>query len=388
MTDAVIVDAVRSPIGRANKGSLIDVRPDDLGAMVVRGLLDRNPQVPEDSIADVICGVSGAAGEQGNNLGRLIGQLAGLPDTVPGTTVNRFCASSLQALRMAHHAIVVGEGDTFLAVGVESVTRRGVAQTEEHYNPRMVDDTRPDFISHMFVSMGETAERVADLHGVTRLQMDEFALRSHARAVAARDDGTFAREILPVTTPSGVKVERDDGPRESTSMEALAALKPVFREDGRVTAGNSCPTNDGAAAILVTSEERARDLGLPIRARILGSNVTGLQPELMGLGPVSATAGLLTRLGMSISDIDGIELNEAFASQVLAASWELGIDIDQQLNPFGGAIALGHPYGMTGARMVTTLLNGLELRDGTIGLVTQCIGGGQGMAMLFERVAA
>jgi acetyl-CoA C-acetyltransferase len=386
MPEAVIVDALRSPIGRANKGSLVDVRPDDLGGVVVRSLLERHPELSWGSIDDVICGVSGAAGEQAYNLGRIVGQLAGLPDSVPGTTVNRFCASSLQAVRMAQHAILADEGETFLAVGVESVTRRAPAFAVEDLNPRMIDHDRPDFVNDMYMSMVETAERVADLHDVSRADMDEFAFRSHTRAVAARDDGTFAREIVPISTSAGL-VGADDGPRADTSMERLSGLKPLMGEGGRVTAGNACPTNDGAAAALVMSAERAAELGLPVRARILGSHVTGLAPELMGLGPIEATRGLLKRKGMTIGDVDCIELNEAFAAQVLPVCRELGIDIDAQLNPFGGAIALGHPYGMTGVRMVATLLNGLETRDQTIGLVTQCIGGGQGMSMLVERVA-
>jgi acetyl-CoA C-acetyltransferase len=386
MTEVVIVDALRSPIGRANKGSLIDVRPDDLGGVVVQALLERHPELPWDSVDDVICGVSGAAGEQAYNLGRIVGQLAGLPDTVPGTTVNRFCASSLQALRMAHHAIMAEEGDTFLAVGVESVSRRAPAFTAEDLNPRMIDHDRPDFVNDMYMSMIETAERVARLHDVSRHDMDEFALRSHRRAVAARDDGTFAREIVPIPTPGGT-AGTDDGPRADTSMDRLSGLKPLMGEGARVTAGNACPTNDGAAAALVMSADRAADLGLRVRARILGSHVTGLAPELMGLGPIEATRGLLKRKGMTIDDVECIELNEAFAAQVLPVCRELGVDIEAQLNPFGGAIALGHPYGMTGVRMVTTLLNGLETRDQSIGLVTQCIGGGQGMSMLIERVA-
>lgn len=386
MTQAVIVDALRTPIGRAVKGSLIDVRPDDMAASVVETLVGRYPQLPKGEIADVICGISGQSGEQAYNLGRIIGQLAGLPKEVPGTTVNRFCASSLQALRMAHQGIVAGEGDIFLAVGVESATRRAPSFTPEDLNPRMYDKSRPDFVSDMYMNMVQTAENVAAKYGVSREDMDEYALRSQTLAVQARDDGTFAREILPVETPNGT-VSLDDGPRDGTTLEKLASLKPIVGENGTVTAGNACPINDGAAVALVTSAERAAELGLPVRARILGSHVTGLEPELMGAGPIEATRGLLKRFGMSIGDIDVIELNEAFASQVLASARELGIDIDATLNVFGGAIALGHPYGMTGVRMVTTLLNALETRDKNVGLVTQCIGGGQGMSMLIERVA-
>lgn len=385
MTDTVIVDALRTPIGRANKGSLVDVRPDDMAALVVAELMARHPEIAAESVDDVICGVSSAVGEQAYNLGRIIGQLAGLPNTVPGTTVNRFCASSLQAMRMAHHAIQSGEGSTFLVTGVESVTRRGSAFTPEDLNPRMIDHDRRDFVNEMYMSMIETAERVATKYGITRREMDEFGVLSQHRAVAARNNGTFAREILPVVT-GGTVVEHDDGPRPGTTLEKLAALKPVLGEDGRVTAGNACPMNDGAAAALVLSAERAADIGAVPRARVLGTHVTGLAPEEMGLGPIEATRGLLDRLSMKITDVDVVEVNEAFAAQVLPVCHELGIDIAEQLNPHGGAIALGHPFGMTGVRLVTTLLNGLETRDGSVGLVTLCIGGGQGMALLVERV--
>ena len=386
MNQTVIVDALRTPIGRAHKGSLVDVRPDDMAALVVDELLRRHPEVPRASVDDVICGVSTAAGEQAYNLGRIVGQLAGLPNTVPGTTVNRFCASSLQALRMAHHAVQAGEGDTFIVSGVESVTRRGSAFEARDLNPRMADHSRPDFVSDMYIAMIETAERVATQYGVSRQDMDEFAVLSQSRAVAARDDGSFAREILPVPV-GGTVVERDDGPRPGTTLEKLAALTPVQGEGGRVTAGNACPMNDGAAAALVMSADRAAELGAAPRARVLGSHVTGLAPEAMGLGPIEATRGLLKRLSMTITDLDVVEVNEAFAAQVLPVCGELGIDIAGQLNPFGGAIALGHPFGMTGVRMVTTLLNGLEARDGSLGLATLCIGGGQGMAMIIERVS-
>jgi acetyl-CoA C-acetyltransferase len=386
MPDTVIVDALRSPIGRAFKGSLIDVRPDDLAATVVTAILGRNPQLPRESVDDVICGLSVAAGEQAYNLGRIVGQLAGLPNTVPGTTVNRFCASSLQALRMAHHAIQAGEGDTFFVVGVESVSRRGSAFEDKDLNPRMLDDGRDDFVNHMYMPMIETAERVATRHGVTREEMDEFAVLSHSRALEARDNGSFLREILPIEV-GATTVSHDDGPRAGTTVEKLAGLKPIMGPDGRVTAGNACPINDGAAAALVMSAERARQLGLPIRARVVASQVTGLEPELMGLGPVEATRSLFRRTGTTMADVDSVELNEAFAAQVIPVCRELDIDVDTQLNRFGGAIALGHPFGMTGIRMVTTLLNALESMDGSLGLATLCIGGGQGMAMLLERVA-
>jgi acetyl-CoA C-acetyltransferase len=386
MTDTVIVDVLRTPIGRAQKGSLVDVRPDDMAALVVDALLQRNPEIPRGSVDDVICGVSTAAGEQAYNLGRIVGLLAGLPESVPGTTVNRFCASSLQAMRMAHHAVQSGEGDTFVVAGVESVTRRGTAFEAKDLNPRMADHDRQDFVSDMYVSMIDTAERVAIQYGVTREEMDEFAVLSQSRAVAARNNGSFAREILPVPTAGGV-VEHDDGPRPGTTMAKLASLPPVQGDGGRVTAGNACPLNDGAAAAVVMSAERAAALGVRPRARVLGSHVTGLAPEVMGLGPIEATRGLLQRLSMKITDIDIVELNEAFAAQVLPVCRELHIDIAEQLNPFGGAIALGHPFGMTGVRLVTTLLNGLQATDASVGLVTLCIGGGQGMAMVIERVA-
>ena len=386
MPEAVIVDALRTPIGRAFKGGLVDVRPDDLAALVVRELFARNPGVSASAVDDVICGVSGQAGEQGYNIGRIVGQLAGLPESVAGTTVNRFCASSLQALRMAHHAVVAGEAETVVVVGVESVSRRGVAFTDQDSNPRMVSRDRSDFVNAMYMPMVETAERVADLYRITREEMDEFALSSQRRAVEARVDGTFAREILPVPTLAG-EFAHDDGPRPGTSLDALAALDPVLGQGGRVTPGNACPINDGAAALIVMSSERARDLGVTPRARIVGSRVTGISPELMGLGPIDACRKLLDAHGMTIADIDIVELNEAFAAQVIPVCRELNIDLDGQLNPFGGAIALGHPYGMTGARLVTTLLNGLESRDQTTGLVTLCVGGGQGMAMLLERAA-
>jgi acetyl-CoA C-acetyltransferase len=384
MMDTVIVDVARSPIGRAYKGSLIGVRPDNMAATVSEALLSRQPAMPGEGINDVICGVATATAEQAYNAGRVIGQLAGLPDTVPGTTVNRFCASSLQATRMAHHAIQAGEGDAYLVVGVESVSRRTPAFEPGHMNPRMTDPSRPDYVNDMYINMVDTAERVADQMGVTREAMDEYAVLSQGRAVAAAERGDLAREIVPIESPDGL-VEADDGLRPGTTMERLAALKPVV-EGGRVTAGNACPLNDGAAAALITSADRARELGLEPRARILASHVTGLAPEIMGLGPIEACRGVLDRAGMKIGDVDTVELNEAFAAQVLPVCRELGVDIESQLNPLGGSIAFGHPFGMTGVRLLSTLLNGLELRDSTIGLATLCVGGGQGMAMLVERL--
>ena len=384
---AVIVETARTPIGRAFKGALKDVRPDDLGALVIRALLDKVPALEGDQIDDVICGAASEGGEQAWNLGRLAALLAGLPDTVPGTTVNRFCASSLQAIRMASHAIVAGEGNTFIAAGVECVSRVAGRDFEERdKNPRFTEPALPDYVNDAYIPMGLTAENVADRWDISRLQMDEYALRSQTLAVAAQASGFFDAEITPVPLPGGGELARDECPRPGTTLEGLSALKPAFRPDGRVTAGNACPLNDGAAAVLVMSEARAHELGLAPRARILASAVTGVAPEIMGVGPIQAVRKVLAMTGMTIADVDIVELNEAFASQVLAVADELGIEIERQLNPFGGAIALGHPFGMTGARIMTTLIHGLEERDQTIGLETMCIGGGQGMAMLIERL--
>jgi acetyl-CoA C-acetyltransferase len=388
MTNTVIAGATRTPIGRAFKGSLADCRPDDLGALAVRSLLEQVPAVDPADIDDVICGAASEAGQQNMNLGRVIGQLAGLPVSVPGTTVNRFCSSSLQAIRMAHHAIAAGEGHTFVAAGVESVsatTGRGW-DPERDANPRFTDRDRTDFVNDLYIPMGLTAENVAQQWGIPRERMDELALRSHQRALRSQQNGYYAREITPVGLPDGRVVDKDDGPRPATSLEALAGLAPAFREDGTVTAGNACPLSDGSAAVLVVSEERAAELGLQPMARILASAVTGVAPEIMGVGPIEAVRKVLAASGLSISDIDVFELNEAFASQVLAVCDELGVDIDRQLNPHGGSIALGHPFGMTGARIMTTLLNGLRETDGTYGIETMCVGGGQGMAMLVERL--
>lgn len=387
MPSAVIVDVLRTPVGRAHKGSLVSERPDDLAATVVAELMSRYPQVGPKDVDEVICGVSGGAGEQGQNLGRIVGQLAGLDEGTPGVSVNRFCASSVQALRMADQAIRAGDADVVMCVGVESVSRRGSTFAEGNRNPRLSDKSREDFISEMYLDMGETAERVADLHSVNRAEMDEFALLSHQRAVGAQRNGTFEREILPVRTADGRLVSQDDGPRPSTSIEALSQLPAAFRPDGRVTAGNSCPLNDGAAAALVMSEEAAQAYGLAPRARILGSTVTGIAPEIMGLGPIDATQRLLQRKRMSIGDIGAVELNEAFAAQVIPVCRVLAIDIETQLNIHGGAIAIGHPFGMTGMRLLSSLLNVLARRDQELGLITLCVGGGQGMAMLFERLS-
>ncbi|WP_150958198.1 thiolase family protein [Microbacterium testaceum] len=382
MTTAVIADSTRTPIGRAGKGSLRDVRPDDLAAGVIREIVGRLGVDPH-LIEDVILGTAYPQGKAGSNMGRRVVPLAGLPLSVPGTTVNRFCASSLQAIRMAAHAVVAGEADALIAAGVESVSMTGRGTAAEDQHPALV---MPGGIADMYISMGETAENVADRYGVTRTDMDAFALRSHRLAIAAQDDGTTAREITPVQTPDGEVIDTDDGPRRTTSAEILASLAPAFRVDGSVTAGNSCPLNDGAAAVLVTSEDLARREGLGIRARILGTAVSGIAPEIMGVGPIEAVTRLLKRAGRRMEDIDAVEFNEAFAAQVLATARETGMDIDRQVNLRGGSIALGHPFGMSGARLVTTLLTTLETIDGSLGLATMCVGGGQGMALLVERV--
>lgn len=387
MEEAVIVATARTPIGRAYKGSLVEMRPDDLCGFIVDDLMKKVPELKRHDVDDVIIGAANHAGEQGMNLGRVVAGLAGLPDTVPGTTVNRFCASSLQSIRMAFHAIAAGEGHAFVAGGVESVTRTlGVGLSAADMNSRYVDPDRADFINLMYIPMGLTAENVADKFGVSRSAMDEFAKLSQDRAVKAQKNGFFDREITPVTLPDGSVVARDDGPRADTTLERLGQLPPAFRPDGRVTAGNSCPLNDGAAAVLVLSRSKAAELGVKPKARIIASAISGLAPEIMGVGPIEAVRKVLALAKMTIKDIDVVELNEAFAAQVLPICQELGISIEDQLNPHGGAIALGHPFGMTGARIMTTLLNDLETLNKTIGLETMCIGGGQGMAMIVERL--
>ena len=386
MPEAVVLAASRTPIGRAAKGSLVDVRPDDLAALAVADVLAKAPALDPADVVDVMVGCGFPQDEQGMNLGRRVALLAGLPETVPGTTVNRFCASSLQTIRMAFHAIRAGEGDCYVAAGVESITRvSGYPKSEEELHPKLFGDDAE--IANVYIPMGLTAENVAERWGVEREEMDAFAQRSQERAVAAQQDGFFAREITPVETPDGVVVAADDGPRPDSTLERLASLQPAFRPDGRVTAGNACPLNDGAAAVLVTSEERARGLGLRPRARILASSVSGVAPEIMGVGPIEAVRRVLAQAGLTIGDVDLVELNEAFAAQVLPVCRELGIDpFGETLNPHGGAIALGHPYGMTGARIMCTLLNDLETLDAEIGLETMCVGGGQGMAMLVQRL--
>ncbi len=388
MSEVVITAIGRTPIGRAIKGSLVDQRPDDLGAFVADEVLKQIPQLDRRQIDDVICGCALPGGEQGHNLARIISILAGVG--APGTTVNRYCASSLQAVRMAFHAIKADEGSAFLCVGVESSTRAplGVfADQPETQNPRLFPGNREGF-PDAYMAMGVTAENVADTYGITREEMDQYALQSQLRAVLATKDGVFAREIIPVPLASGITLTDDDGPRADTTLEKLATLRTVFRKDGRVTAGNSCPLNDGAAAAVVMSRDRADELGITPIARVLSTGVTALEPELMGLGPIESSRQALARAGMTIGDVDVVELNEAFAAQVIPSARGLGVDpFSDKLNPHGGAIALGHPFGMTGVRILATLLNDLRTRDQAIGLETMCIGGGQGMAMIIERLS-
>jgi acetyl-CoA C-acetyltransferase len=400
--EAVIVSAVRTPIGRAGKGSLVDLRADDLAAVAVTEALARVPQIAPHEVEDLLLGCGQPAGEQGYNMARVVALLAGLP-SAPGVTVNRYCSSSLQTIRMAAHAIRAGEGDCFVAAGAEAVSRYGLGKADgmpDTKNPRFDaarertaaralggagDWTPAEGLPDVYVAMGETAENVAEHAGVTREAMDAWAARSQQRAVAAQAAGLFEREIVPVTRPDGTVVRADDGPRAGTTAEKLAALRPVFRPDGRVTAGNACPLNDGAAAVVVTSASFARRHGIDPLARIVASGVSAIDPEIMGLGPVEACRQALARAGMTIADVDRAEINEAFAAQVLPSAEQLGLDLDR-LNVRGGAIALGHPFGMTGARIMATLLSILEDDDATIGLESMCVGGGQGMAMVVERL--
>jgi acetyl-CoA C-acetyltransferase len=387
MPEAVIVDAVRTPIGRAFKGSLAQLRPDNTGAFVVDKLLERNPEVAPESIEEMICGCGLPQGLQAFNVGRIVVLLSEkLPDTVNGVTVSRYCASSLEAIRQAANAVRVGEGDAYIAGGVEWVSRynerqeaAGLADQNESLQGK---NGQPD----AYIAMGLTAENVADKWNVSREDMDVYAQRSQELAVASQESGFFNREIVPVEMADGTLVATDDGPRASSTLEKLSQLAPAFREDGRVTAGNSCPLNDGAAAVLVMSEERAKELGLKPRARIIASATSGLEPELMGVAPIGAIKKVLDRAGMKIGDVDVVELNEAFAAQVIPIMAECDIPLEK-MNPHGGAIALGHPFGMTGARILTTLLNDLESDDKTIGLETMCVAGGQGQAMIVERLS-
>jgi acetyl-CoA C-acetyltransferase len=400
MPEAVIVSTARTPIGRANKGSLVECRPDDLAATIVRAALAKVPALDPQSVDDLVLGCAQPAGEAGYNIARVTAILAGMPD-VPGVTVNRYCSSSLQAIRMAAHAIKAGEGDAFICAGVETVSRfqYGASDTGQHNTAFAAAESctaertqgavswePPSGLPDIYIAMGQTAENVRLLEHVSRREMDEFAALSQQRAVRSQANGFFEREITPITTPSGTVVSKDDGPRDGTTVEKLAELKPVFRPDGEVTAGNSCPLNDGAAAVIVMSDERARALGITPLARIVASGVSGLNPEIMGLGPIAACRQALDRARLTIDDIDLVEINEAFAAQVVPSAKHLGIPW-HKLNVNGGAIALGHPFGMTGARIMTTLLNGLDDAGKTWGLESMCVGGGQGMAMVVERLA-
>jgi acetyl-CoA C-acetyltransferase len=386
MPEAVIVATARTPIGRAQKGSLADVRPDDLAAFAIKSALAKVPEVDPGEVVDVMMGCGFPQEKQGMNLGRRAVLLAGLPDHVPGCTVNRFCASSTQTMRMAFHAIKAGEGDVYVAAGVESISQvEGYPKDMEELHPRLFGDDAE--IANVYIPMGMTAENVAEQYDVSREDMDRFAQNSQKRAVGAQNDGFFAREIVAFTKEDGTVVETDDGPRPSSTLEKLSSLQPAFKPDGKVTAGNSCPLNDGAAAVVIMSDERAKQLGVTPLARIVATAVSGVAPEIMGVGPIEASRKVLKQAGMSIDDIDLMELNEAFAAQVIASVREIGIDpFDPRLNAHGGAIALGHPYGMTGARIMGTLLNGLKTADKTIGLETMCVGGGQGMAIIVERL--
>jgi acetyl-CoA C-acetyltransferase len=368
------------------KGSLVEVRPDDLAAYVLGKVLDKVPQLDRGDIEDVLCGCGLPAGEQGNNLGRAVSILARVD--APGCTVNRYCSSSLLTTRMAAHAIQAGEGDVFISVGVECVSRyiHGYADNPEGQNPRLKpgnDEEYPD----VYIAMGQTAENVARRENISREEQDRYAVKSQTAAVESRENGFFDREIIPVPLPNGETFTKDDGPRPGTSMEVLATLKPAFREDGTVTAGNSCPLNDGAAAVVVMSDTKAKELGIQPLARIVSTGLSSLEPEFMGLGPIDASKQALKRAGMTIDDIDIVEINEAFAAQVIPSARGIGLDpYSDKLNPHGGSIALGHPFGMTGARILCTLLNGLRTDDKQIGLETMCVGGGQGMAMIVERL--
>jgi acetyl-CoA C-acetyltransferase len=401
--EAVVVAVARTPIGRAGKGSLVPMRGDDLAAIAVEAALAQVPDVRPDDVEDLMLGCGQPAAEQGFNMARIVAVMAGL-DEVPGVTVNRYCSSSLQTVRMATHAIRAGEGDCFIAAGAESCSHfdkgnadrvpdtknprfaAAMERTAERAQPGAEPWTPAEGLPDAYIAMGWTAENVADLEGITREEMDAFAARSQQLAVARQEEGFFDAEITPVTLPDGTVVDRDDGPRPGTTAQTLAALKPVFRADGRVTAGNACPLNDGGAAVVVTSATFAAERGIEPLARIVATGISALDPEIMGLGPVGASEAALARAGMTIGDVDLVEINEAFAAQVIPSARRLNVDLDK-LNVNGGAIALGHPFGMTGARILTTLLNGLRHRDATIGLETMCVGGGQGMAMIVERLA-
>jgi acetyl-CoA C-acetyltransferase len=407
VTEAVLVAAARSPIGRAVKGSLKDVRPDDLVAQMVRTALDQVPALDRHDVDDVYVGCGLPGGESGFNLARIVNVMNGMDD-VPGATITRYCASSVQTTRMAFHAIKAGEGDVFVSAGVETVSRFAHGSSDSWpntRNPAFGDamartaeraengsggeawhDPREEGVTpDAYIAMGQTAENVATLRGLSRLELDEFGVRSQNLAEKALADGFWQREITPVTTPDGTVVTADDGPRAGVTLEAVSQLKPVFRPDGVVTAGNCCPLNDGAAAVVIMSDTRAAELGLTPLARIVSTGVSALSPEIMGLGPVEATRRALAHAGMTIDDIDLVEINEAFAAQVVPSYQDLGIDLDR-LNVNGGAIAVGHPFGMTGARLQNTMLNSLDWHDKSTGLITMCVGGGQGMALILERL--
>jgi acetyl-CoA C-acetyltransferase len=399
MPEAVIVATARTPIGRANKGSLIECRPDDLSALIIQAVLAKAPQLDPSQVEDVIWGCGQPAGEAGTNVARVASLLAGVDS--PGVTVNRYCSSSLQTIRMAAHAIKAGEGDVFISGGVETVSRfmNGMADggpvnekfsaARQRTKARSAGDqpswTPGTGLADVYISMGETAENVAEAENVSREEMDEFGARSQQLAVQFQENGFLDREITPVTLADGTVVSKDDGPRAGTTVEKLATLKPVFRPNGKVTAGNACPLNDGAAAVIVMSDTKAKELGLTPLARIVASGVSSINPEIMGLGPIEACRQALKRANMTIDEIDLVEINEAFAAQVLPSAKHLGIPLEK-LNVHGGAIALGHPFGMTGARIMTTLINGLQTEDKRFGLESMCVGGGQGMAMIIERL--
>jgi acetyl-CoA C-acetyltransferase len=400
MTEAVIVATARSPIGRAAKGSLVSMRPDDMSAQIVRALLAKVPQLQPSEVEDLIMGCGQPAGEAGFNIARVTAILAGLDD-VPGVTVNRYCSSSLQTIRMAAHAIRAGEGDCFIAAGVEAVSRYASGASDTAPNQIFKESGRrtaersqggappwtpPSGLPDIYIAMGQTAENVREVENVTREEMDAFAKRSQDLASANQANGFFEEEITPLTLPDGTVVSKDDGPRSGTTLEALASLKAVFRPDGQITAGNACPLNDGAAAVLVMSDTRAQQLGITPLARIVASGVTGLNPEIMGLGPIEACRQAMKRAGMTIDDIDLVEINEAFAAQVVPSAKHLDIPWEK-LNVHGGGIALGHPFGMTGARIMTTLIHGLQHDNKTVGMESMCVGGGQGMAMIVERLS-
>ena len=402
MPEAVIVATGRTPIGRAFKGTMTECRPDDLSALVVEAVLNKLPQLDKTEIDDLMLGCGQPAGESGFNMARVVAILSGL-DNVPGVTVNRYCSSSLQTIRMAAHAIKAGEGDVFISAGVETVSRFGNGNSDgvpNTSNPKFAeaqlrsldrsqgnggDWKAPEGLPDVYIGMGNTAENVAEFQHISREEQDEFACLSQNRATASLERGFFEREIIPVTLADGTVISQDDGIRAGTTVEKLAQLKPVFKPNGTVTAGNACPLNDGAAAVVVMSDIKAKSLGIKPLARIVASGVTGLNPEIMGLGPIEACKQALKRAGMTIDDVDLVEINEAFAAQVIPSARALNIDMDK-LNVNGGAIALGHPFGMTGARIMTTLINGLEDADKTIGLESMCVGGGQGMAMIIERL--